>query len=330
MADRVISTTGAYTGYNAAVGIDAANDYMLIQQSGVYNKINRNVALGLTSAPLGTTDSQSPTNKTFNNTNVFTIKDGSLTLQNTSSATKQAIFSLASITAGQTRTLTIPDASLTIVGTTTTQTLTNKTLTSPVINGGTIDNSTVTVDTISGHTSATIVTIASLQISSGVLNTANAVTATSIADAAVTPAKLIAGTGSGWTWAAWTPSWTNITVGNGTSTGYYIQTGKTINYWAKLTFGTTTAVTGAPYVSFPVTTSAHYDYSQVTGFISYKDVSAVSFFKGECFWDTTGRQALYHILTNGTYASFEASSSSAPFTFATGDIIGITGSFEAA
>lgn len=154
--------------YTAAVSIDATADFLLLYQSAVYKKINRNVFLGLASAPLGTTDSQSPTNKTFDSTNAFTIKDGSLTLQNTASATKQAIFSLASITAGQTRTITVPDASLTMVGTATTQTLTNKTITSPTITGGTIDNSVVTVDTISGHTTPNTMTVAGISISNSV------------------------------------------------------------------------------------------------------------------------------------------------------------------
>lgn len=72
-------------------------------------------------------------NKTLDNTNAITVKDGSLTLQNTSSTTKQAAFSCASITAGQTRTFTLPDLSDTLVTLTATQTLTNKTLTSPTL-----------------------------------------------------------------------------------------------------------------------------------------------------------------------------------------------------
>lgn len=48
--------------------------------------------------------------------------------------TKKVNFQVSGVTAGNTRTLTVPDANTTIVGTDTTQTLTNKTLTSPVIN----------------------------------------------------------------------------------------------------------------------------------------------------------------------------------------------------
>jgi hypothetical protein len=68
------------------------------------------------------------TNKTLDNTNVLTIKDSNLTIQNASSTTKQLKFDAGSITAGQTRTLTAPDASGTLVLTGNAQTLSSKTL----------------------------------------------------------------------------------------------------------------------------------------------------------------------------------------------------------
>lgn len=144
--------------YTAAATIDASADYLLIDpaSSGAYNKINRSVLLGITGSPLGTSDTQSPTNKTFDNTNTITIKDGNLTLQSSGGVTKQANFVLSSITGGQTRTVTLPDsntvlpaitqpitiagptaartytfpdAATTIAGIATAQTFTNKTVT---------------------------------------------------------------------------------------------------------------------------------------------------------------------------------------------------------
>lgn len=56
-----------------------------------------------------------------------TFSDSAFTLQDDGDNTKQAKFQLSGITAGQTRTYTLPDASTTVVGTDTTQTLTNKT-----------------------------------------------------------------------------------------------------------------------------------------------------------------------------------------------------------
>jgi hypothetical protein len=76
---------------------------------------------------------ESLTNKTLDNTNTITLKDTLFTLQDDGDAAKQMRFQLSGITTANTRVLTVPDASTTIVGTDTTQTLTNKTLTSPVI-----------------------------------------------------------------------------------------------------------------------------------------------------------------------------------------------------
>lgn len=67
---------------------------------------------------------------------VITIDDDEFTLQDNSDTTKKLNFQLSGITTSTTRTLTVPDANTTIVGTDATQTLTNKTFTSPVFNTG--------------------------------------------------------------------------------------------------------------------------------------------------------------------------------------------------
>jgi hypothetical protein len=75
----------------------------------------------------------------ISNASTITLKDTNFTLQDNSDTSKQLNFELSSISASTTRTLTVPDASTTIVGTDTTQTLTNKTLTSPTLTGAKSD-----------------------------------------------------------------------------------------------------------------------------------------------------------------------------------------------
>lgn len=68
--------------------------------------------------------------------NLMNPKDSVFAIVDNSDITKKVAFQVSGVTTGTTRTLTVPDASTTIVGTDATQTLTNKTLTSPQINFG--------------------------------------------------------------------------------------------------------------------------------------------------------------------------------------------------
>lgn len=73
---------------------------------------------------LSLTATQSPTNKTHDNTNTYTTKDVNFTIQDDGDVTKQAKFQASGITAGQTRTMTIPDFDTTLAGLAGTQTFT--------------------------------------------------------------------------------------------------------------------------------------------------------------------------------------------------------------
>lgn len=248
MAERIISD------YLAAGSIDPAADLFLIQQASTnsYRKINRNTILGVSGTPADTSTAQTFSNKTLNNTNIITARDDRFTLQDNLDTTKQAQFQLSGITTATTRTYTLPNASSILADTSTAQTLTNKTITAPVITGGSITNTSISVDSISEFTAANGVTVDGLNIKDGKLNTLNSVINTNITDAAITPVKLQTGTGTSWGWQAWTPTYANLTVGNGTVEARYIQTGKTVSfYWAFL-LGTTSSVGTAPSLTLPV------------------------------------------------------------------------------
>jgi len=183
------------TELTAATSVDATTDVLPVVDvsDNETKKITRNNLLGITGSPVGTSDTQTLTNKTLDNTNTLTVKDANLTIQDDADATKQAKFQASGITAGQTRTYTLPDASTTVVGTDTTQTLTNKTLTSPTINTATIANPTLTVDTVSEFTAANGVTIDGMNVKDSKLNTNNSVVTANITDSAITHAKVAVG-----------------------------------------------------------------------------------------------------------------------------------------
>lgn len=73
---------------------------------------------------------QTFTNKTLDNTNTVALKDTNFTLQDNGDATKQLQFDLASVTAGHTTTLAVPEVNgtTTIVGTDIAQNLSSKTI----------------------------------------------------------------------------------------------------------------------------------------------------------------------------------------------------------
>jgi hypothetical protein len=69
------------------------------------------------------------------------VSDLNLVIQNASDATKQFLFSAAAISTGTTRTYTMPNANVTLVGDTNAQGVSNKTITASDIDGGTASDS---------------------------------------------------------------------------------------------------------------------------------------------------------------------------------------------
>lgn len=322
------------TALPTASTIDPINDYLAIDTASpsVTNKINRNVLLGVTGTPADLSTIQIFTNKVIGNTNTLTVKDSLFTLQDDGDTSKQAKFQLSGITTATTRTYTLPNASVTLASLTGTETLTSKTITSPVITGGSIDNTTITVDSISGHTTPTIVTVGGVQLNNGTIGTTGAVITASILDAAVTPAKLIAGTGANWALQTYSPTFTNVTPGNGSFTAYYNQTGKMVFFRLKFVFGSTTVVSGSILLSLPVAANAVYSSSTfIVGQAWYDDAGTQNYQGFPAIVNSTSTMTLYISNVASTYPQAATNvAATVPHTWTVNDSILVQGFYEAA
>ena len=116
-----LASTSAFT---ASRAVQTAANGTLETSSVTSTELGRLSGVG--SSLCGRTDTCTLTNKTLT-APLITAFDNNVTLQDNNDATKQVQFQLSGITTGNTRVLTVPDATTTIVGTDATQTLTNKT-----------------------------------------------------------------------------------------------------------------------------------------------------------------------------------------------------------
>lgn len=320
MADKTIPDLTALTSIDRAADLFEVSDTSDLGNS---KRTTVNSMLNITSQPMGLTDTQSPTNKTLDNTNTITLKDTLFTLQDDGDITKQAKFQLSGITTGTTRTYTLPNASSTLVDLTSSQTLSGKTLTSPTISAPTITNPTLTVDTISEFTAANGVTIDGLNIKDSRLNTSSSVP---------NNALINTGTfGSSWAWTSYIPTFTNFTIGNGTVTASYTQIGRTIFARGFVTLGTTSAMAVQPIMSLPVTSSSSIYVSDRSplGTSSLNDTGTAEY-ESTVKWKTSTTAALWALNAAGTYATNANINSTAPFTWTSTDTFSWSISYEAA
>lgn len=310
-----MANTNTIAGYTLATTIDPVKDLLLIENfaATTYRSINRNVLLGLTSQPVGISDTQTLTNKTLTSPTI-----AGATLSGTLSGT---------YTIGGTP--TFPSSVVTL---TNTQTLTNKTLTSPIINGGSIDNATITVDSISGHTTSTIVTVGGVQMNNGTISTSGAVTSTSIAAGAVQPNALITGTGTGWATSSFSPGWTNLTVSGSTVTGKYIQMGKLVYFRITVVLGGSNVPSGSVSFTLPTTSVSYAGTTTVPplGIAKYFDVSAGGVYTGDITWQDTTHGNLHVFGSDLTFVSSVPLSATVPFTWTNTDELDVYGFYESA
>jgi hypothetical protein len=138
-------------------------------------------------------------------------------------------------------------------------------------------------------------------------------------------------TSSAATWAAFTPTWTNLTVGNGTTTARYVQNGKTVDFWVKFTLGSTSSVSTEPSMNFPVAAQSN-EAGQCANLLYIYEDSGLSRYQGivDPITNSSTTFRLCALNVSSTYATSTQITSSIPFSWGSGDSIYISGSYEAA
>ena len=121
-------------------------------------------------------------------------------------------------------------------------------------------------------------------------------------------------------WTTWSPTWTNVTVGNGTVNARYSQMGKTVFVQIQLIFGSTTSITGNAIFTLPVTasTAALQTSENAQGWAVLRDATVGNYYGWVNFRSST--TAAFEVgTTNATYLVKSDTSATSPFTWTTSD-----------
>lgn len=126
-------------------------------------------------------------------------------------------------------------------------------------------------------------------------------------------------------WKSYTPTWANLTVGNGTlNHARYTQVGKMVTVMVQFNLGSTSAVGSDPTCSLPVPAA----FGVISGISILSDTGTLDYV-GALLLASTTTVLIRALLTTGTYLSISSVSSTTPFTWTTGDIIYLQFTYEA-
>jgi hypothetical protein len=114
-------------------------------------------------------------------------------------------------------------------------------------------------------------------------------------------------------WVSYTPTLTNVTLGNGTLTAKWARHNKTILVNVLVLFGSTTSITGSLIVSLPVNNIAA-AFGMTLGDVGMYDISATARYRGVAMYDSASTVGGF---TNAT--PLAAINATAPFTWAVND-----------
>jgi len=119
-------------------------------------------------------------------------------------------------------------------------------------------------------------------------------------------------------WISFTPTITNVTVGNGTHASAYLKVGRLVIVRYEFTLGSTSSIAGAPVFSLPagITVSGALLATQV----EFLD-SGTTRFMGMVEVENNSQVVCQALSASGSFVGQVAPTSTIPFTWTTGDRI---------
>lgn len=129
-------------------------------------------------------------------------------------------------------------------------------------------------------------------------------------------------------WKTWVPSWTNVTIGSATVVASYCQIGKLVKCRLSVVWAADTSASGSFIFSLPVT-SISYPATAVTNVLGNCFIldAGTGAFGGQVNWASTTTATVRYFDASALITAF---SSTAPMTWTTNDVLGISFSYEAA
>jgi hypothetical protein len=124
-------------------------------------------------------------------------------------------------------------------------------------------------------------------------------------------------------WVSFTPTFTGITLGNGTVSAKYSKVGRTVHLSLFLTLGSTSSITGWMGFSLPLSPDSN---TVPSGSVTFGDAGTLQY---PGFLQRGGSTIYANAIgTTGTYAAQAFTGSSVPFTWGTNDVFQVAFTYE--
>jgi hypothetical protein len=122
------------------------------------------------------------------------------------------------------------------------------------------------------------------------------------------------------TWTSFTPSWVNLTPGNGVVSAAYCEINRVLFVRVKLTWGTTTSCTDPVRMTLPASLTQNTGSQEIIGFGQYTDTGVASYI-GQAYVVSSTVIGLGVMNSAGTYTAANNVNNTRPHTFGNTDIM---------